>query len=444
MTQSAMNDKGGMKTEEVAAWIGLDWADQQHQIAEYNVSTGQTTGYIVKHLPEELQKWLDELRDRYHGAKVAVVMEQARGSVLYALMSCEFLEIYPVNPAGVSNYRKSFYSSGAKSDPGDAELMSEMVRKHRDRVRVLRADDAETKSLRLLVEGRRKQVDHITRLTNQLTAQLKNYYPQALELAGELSSLQACDFLQRWPTLGDLKQARPASVRNFYKRYGRPREEAIQERIKRIKGAVAITKDPAVLLSGSMMVQTIVAQIRVLIEAVAKFDIQIAQLFQKHPDCSIFKSFPGAGPALAPRLLAAFGADRDRWESAADIQKLSGIAPVTHQSGKGRYVTWRLACPKFLRQTFHEYAEHSVVWCDWAKAFYKGQRERGKERHAALRALAYKWIRIMYRCWKTHTLYDDSLYLKVLEIRSSPLSIRAAQTRAERQEREKTNKKKVA
>ena len=442
--QTMTKDEGDMKWDEVAAWIGLDWADQQHQIAEYNVTTGATTRYIVKHTPEELQRWLNELRAKYPGAKVAVVMEQARGSVLYALMSCDFLTIYPVNPASVANYRKAFYPSGAKSDPGDAELMSEMVRKHPGRVRVWRADDAQTKSLRLLSEGRRKQVDQITRLTNRLTAQLKNYYPQALELAGELSSLQACDFLQRWPTLAELKQARATSVRNFYKKHGRPRQEVIEERIRRIKEAVGITEDPAVVLAGSMMVQTIVGQIRVLIEGVARFDNQIAQLFQKHPDCSIFESFPGAGPILAPRLLAAFGADRDRWESAADIQQLSGIAPVTHQSGKGRYVTWRWSCSKFLRQTFHEYAQRSVVWCDWAKAFYKGQRESGKDHHAALRALAYKWIRIMFRCWKTHTLYDGSLYLKSLEIRSSPLLIRAAQSQAERQQTERGKSKKVA
>jgi len=426
---------------EVAAWIGLDWADQQHQIAEYDVATGKMASYIVKHSPEELQRWLGDLRARYSGGKVAVVLEQARGSVLYALMDCDFLVLYPVNPASMANYRKAFYPSGAKSDPGDAELMAEMVRKHSDRFRAWRPDDPETRSLRLLTEGRRNQVKQVTRLTNQLTSQLKNYYPQALVLAGELNSRQACDFLEQWPTLGQLKKAKPARLAKFYKKYGRPREETIQERIKLAREAVPITEDPAVVLAGSLMVRTIAAQLRVLIEAIAEFDTQIAELFQKHPDCSIFDSFPGAGPALAPRLLAAFGADRDRWESAAEIQRLSGIAPVTHQSGNSVFVTWRLACPKFVRQTFHEYADHSTIWCDWAKAFYQGQRDSGKGHHAALRALAYKWIRIMFRCWKTRTPYNDQVYLTALDSRRSPLLARAALVRAAREEREREKKR---
>jgi len=437
-------DEQGDVNVGVAAWIGLDWADQHHQIAEYNVGTGEMAGYIVKHSPEELQKWLNELRDRYSGARVAVVLEQARGSVLYALMGCDFVELYPVNPQSMANYRKAFYPSGAKSDPGDAELMAEMVRKHADRFRVWEPDDPETRSLRLLTEGRRKQVNQVTRLTNQLTAQLKSYYPQALGLAGDLDSVQACDFLEQWSSLGELKRAKPARVRNFYKKHGRPREEAIQQRIKLIKEAVPLTEDPAVILAGSMMVRSMVAQIRVLVEAVAEFDSKIAQLFQRHPDCSIFKSFPGAGPALAPRLLAAFGADRDRWEAAAEIQTLSAIAPVTHKSGNSCYVTWRQGGPKFMRQTFHEYAEHSIKWCDWAMAYYRGQRECGKQHNAATRALAYKWIRIMFSCWKTSTAYDDQVYLRTLEIRNTALSTRAAKVRAERDERRKGGRKQAA
>jgi transposase len=422
-----MSEANELEKEAVAAWIGLDWADQEHQIAEYNQATGEVASYKLKHSAEELQKWLSELRVRYGGAKVAVVIEQSRGAVLYALMGCDFVELYPINPQSMANYRKTFYPSGAKSDPADAELMADVVRKHRERFRGWRPDDPDTRALRLLVEARRKQVDQVTRLTNQTTAQLKTYFPQALDLAGELNSRQACDFLEEWPTLAALKQARPARLRKFYSRYGRPRPEVVEERINRIKEAVALTEDPAVLLAGSLIVRSSAAQIRVLLVAIEEFDDQIAQLFQKHPDCSIFESFPGAGPVLAPRLLAAFGADRDRWESAANLQQLSGIAPVTCQSGKMRVVTWRLGCPKFVRQSFHEYAAQSIKWCNWAKIYYQGLRDSGKGRNAALRALAFKWIRIMFRCWKTRTPYNDETYLKALDLRRSPLVSRLRQ-----------------
>jgi transposase len=420
-----MNDScssnGALAPEHIAAWIGMDWADNEHQVCIYDVASGQTEASTLKHSAESLRDWLAGLRKRYHGAKVAVVLEQSRGALLYALMSCDFLVLFPVNPQSLANYRKAFQPSGAKDDPVDATLLMEMVRKHPERFRPWVADDPLTRSLRLLVEGRRKLVNQLTRLTNQLTSHLKSYYPQALELAGELNTLGACEFLEQWPTLEALKRARPARLRKFYHKYSRTTAETIQGRIEQIESAVALTEDEAVLLAGSMMVKVLVGQIRPLIAGIDEFDDQIRQLFQKHPDRLVFESFPGAGQVLAPRLLAAFGADRERWESAAEIQTLSGIAPVTERSGKMCWVHWRLGCPKFVRQTFHEFAGSSIQWCDWARAYYEDLRQRGKRHNAAVRALAYKWIRIQFACWKTRTPYNEDVFLKALAARGSRL-----------------------
>jgi transposase len=429
--------------EEMAAWIGLDWADKEHEIAEYSVATKETSRYKVKHSPESLHQWVQGLRQQYNGASVGVVIEQARGPVIYALAGYDFIRLYPINPQSAANYRKTFAVSGAKSDRRDAAMLADMAVKHQDELKAWRPDDEVVRSLRLLVEGRRKQVDQVTRLTNQLTAQLKSYYPLALELAGELNSRQACDFIAQWPTLNDLKMAKPGRLRNFYKKNGRPREEAIEQRIKQVKEAVPLTDDPAVLLYGSMMARSIASQIRVLIEAIAEFDHKIAELFKSHPDCSIFKSFPGAGPSLAPRLLAAFGADRDRWESAADVQKLSGVAPVMYQSGKSKGVKFRHACPKFMRQTFQEYAEHSLVWSDWAKAYHDDLRLRNHDHHAAVRALAFKWIRIMYKCWKDSTPYDEATYINAMQRRGSWVPGGIPAVRSKREERAKKRIKTV-
>src|SRR5262249_41530381 len=170
-----------------------------------------------------------------------------------------------------------------------------------------------------------------------------------------------------------------------------------------------------------------------LITTVEQYDDEIRRLFQQHPDRHLFESFKGAGPALAPRLLAAMGADRDRWQSAADIQQLSGIAPVTRQSGKQKSVSRRWACPKFLLQTFHEFSHQTIKCCDWAKAYYDQQRERGNGHHAALRALAYKWIRIVFRCWKDRVEYDESKFIKALQKRNPELAARAEAVRQARQ-----------
>lgn len=422
MKNSTTDFNGGLVSELLVAWIGLDWADNQHQISIYDIGSGQVENYALKHSPETLQRWLDDLRKRYNGGKVAVVLEQSRGAVLYALMNCDFVVLYPVNPQALASYRKAFYTSGAKDDPMDATLLMEMVRKHPERFRAWVAEDPDTRSLRLVVEARRKLVNQLTRCTNQLTSHLKSYFPQAIEWAGDLDSRQACDFLLEWPTLEALQQARPSRLRKFYFNYGRPRVETIEARLEQIKQALPLTQDPAAILAGSLMVRALAAQIRPLLATIEEFDDEITRLFQKHPDRQVFESLPGAGAVLAPRLLAAFGVDRERWESAAEIQTFSGIAPVTEQSGKKRFVHRRLACSKFVRQTFHEFAGSSIVWCDWAKAYYDHLIAHGKGRHAALRALAYKWIRILFACWKNRTPYQEEIFLKALAQRGSPLS----------------------
>jgi len=412
-----------LASEQLVAWIGLDWADNQHQISSYDIASGQVEVYALKHSPETLQEWLNDLRKRYNGGKVAVVLEQSRGAVLYALMSCDFVVLYPVNPQALASYRKAFYTSGAKDDPKDATLLREMVSKHPERFRAWVPDDPDTRSLELLGEARRTIVNQLNRCTNRLNSCLKTYFPQALEWAGDLDSRQACDFLEHWPTLEALQHVRPSRLRKFYLNYGRPRVETIERRLEQIKHALPLTQDPAAVLAGSLMVRALAAQIRPLIAAIEEFDDEINRLFQKHPDHQVFESLPGAGAALAPRLLAAFGADRERWQSAAEIQAFSGIAPVTVQSGKKRFVHRRLACSKFVRQTFHEFAGSSIVWCDWAKAFYDHLRAHGKGRHAALRALAYKWIRIIFACWKNRSRYDEEIFLKSLALRGSHLSL---------------------
>ncbi|WP_414648641.1 transposase [Edaphobacter sp.] len=120
-------------------------------------------------------------------------------------------------------------------------------------------------------------------------------------------------------------------------------------------------------------------------------------------------------------MLAAFGSQRDRYQTAADLQTFCGISPVTERSGKSKWVHVRWACPRFLRQTFHEWAGHSIGFCDWAHSYCQMQRTRGKDHHAAVRALAFKWIRIAFRCWKDAVPYDDARYLDSLRRRRSPV-----------------------
>ncbi len=278
-----------------------------------------------------------------------------------------------------------------------------------------------TRSLGLLTEGRRNLVDQCTALTNQLTSLLKGYYPQGLRWVSKLDTAWACDFLEQWPTLQSLQQSSRRQIVGFYERHPRPSIDLEQQLIE-FRQAQPLTQDAAVLEYSALMIQALVPQLRALMASLGDFDRKIAEVFRKHPDRLIFESLPGAGAALAPRLLVAFGTDRDRFGAATEMQELSGIAPVTEQSGTKRWVHWRLACPKFLRQTFQEFAEHSRRWCGWAKAYYQLQIQRGKTHQAAVRALAYKWIRILFRCWKDRTPYRDEIYSKSLVKHQSPIA----------------------
>jgi len=408
---------------EIAAFIGLDWADQQHVIRLRAAGSAAVEAQCLDQKPESLRAWIAQLRHRFAGRPVAIALEQSRGSLLYALMSVDFLRLYPINPQNLAKFRKAFYSSGAKDDPQDAQLLLEMLEKHRDRLRVWIPDDADTRCLRLLAENRRKLVNRRTAFTNQLTSLLKESFPQSLEWAGPLDSVRACDFLQHWPSLEALQKTSTSRLRKFYQKHTRVDDPTVQQRLDQIRQAQPLVTDPAVLAAAELMIPALVRQLRCLIESIQQLDQQLKQRFQQHADYILFHSFPGAGPALGPRLLSAFGSDRNRFESATEVQNFSGIAPVTERSGKSCRVHWRLACSKFLRQSFHEFAAQSILFSPWARAFYDQLRARGSSHHAAVRALAYKWIRILFRCWKNHQPYDESLYLASLKRRGSPLSL---------------------
>ncbi len=230
------------------------------------------------------------------------------------------------------------------------------------------------------------------------------------------------DLLTRWPTLEQFQRARPSTVESFLTSHNCRSRERIQQRLEQIRQAVPAIRDQAVVQSSVVIVKTLVKIIATLRDSIATLDDRIEAAAKAHPDFAIWESLPGAGPVLAPRLLAAFGSQRDRYATAAEVQQFSGIAPVMVRSGKSQWVHFRWACPKFLRQTFHEWASHSIASCDWARAYYQRARDQGKGHHAAVRALAFKWIRIAFRCWQDAVPYDDTLYLGSLRRRGSNLA----------------------
>ena len=329
--------------------------------------------------------------------------------------------LFPVNPATIAKYREAFVPSRAKDDPTDAEIALELLLRHREKLQALKPQSTPMRALTTLVEQRRHLIGDKTRITNRLCSTLKEYFPQALDWFDDRDTVLFCDFLQRWPSLKHVKRARQATLRSFFWAHNMRRAELIEERLRGIRSARALTDDVAVIGPHQLLVQALVAQLRVILQAIDGFDAEITQVAQRLPDYALFAALPGAGAILAPRLLVAFGEQRERYTSAAQLQQYAGVAPVLERSGNKCWVHWRMACPTFLRQTFVEWAGSTIPRSFWASAYYQRQRDKGCSHQAALRALAYKWIRIVYRCWQTRTAYDESAYLLALKRRGSPL-----------------------
>ena len=395
-----------------AAFIGLDWADQKHAWALQEAGSQRVEQGTVDNTPEAMDAWVTELTSRFHSQPIAVAVEPVRGSVIAKLSKYANVVLYPIHPKASSDYRSAFRPSGAKSDPSDAVLLLEMVTRHRDRLRKLDPDTEPTRMLRILVERRRDLVDQQTAYTNQLTAVLKQIFPQALDWLDQLNTPLAFDFLERWPTLESLRKVRPQTLRDFFHKHNSRNPERIEQRIQQIPQAVSATEDRAWIEPGILWIRSVSKQLVQVSQAIAEFDAKIEEVAQAHPDFNLVHSFPGAGPVMAPRLLATLGTQRDRFGSADELQCFTGIAPVTVTSGKQKWVHWRWACSKFDRQTIHEWAGHSRKKCEWAREHYQQQRDRGNGHHAAIRSLGYKWLRVLYRCWKDGVPYDEERYLK--------------------------------
>ena len=415
--------------QEYAARIGLDWADQKHfwsmQTADNKVSRGE-----LPNTPESVEVWAGGLAQRFGDRPVAIAVEQARGAVIAMLSKYAHIRLFPVHSTTLANYRKSFCPSGAKSDARDSDLILDLLIKHPERLRRIEPDTLETRRLQFLTEERRKLVDQCTAETQRLTGWLKKVFPQILCWFNNVTLPLVGEFLIRWPDLPKLQKASDKKLIQFFHQHNCRSEGVIQQRITGIRQAVPATHDQALLETSKMCILHSVRTIAHMRTGIAAFDQRIAEVYQSHPDRAIVESFPGLGEVLEPRLIAAVGSRRERFNSADSMASFTGIAPVTESSGKSRWVHQRWACPKFIRQTFHEWAGCSIPTCDWARQYYHQQMAKDKGHHAALRALAYKWTRIFFRCWRDGVPYDEQRYLESTRSRAAE-SVPPAKTKVQ-------------
>lgn len=421
-----MNEAPGQVHEQPVLFIGIDWADQKHDCYVID-RDGKGSHRAIAHSPEEIDNWVTEMLQLADGKPIAIMLEQSRGALMYALMFRKNVLLYPVNPKQLSRYRES-YPGGGKDDPTDARYLARMLRERITTLTCWQPDDDNTRLLANLCEQRRKLVDGQVQQRQQLMALLKSYFPVVLELFGKVHQLPLLlSVLGRWTDPRQLRRADRQLIRRVLSEHSAGSEKQQDEIIARIRSARLLCDDEALITPSAMAAELLVRQIQQSQKTIREFDDKIAEVMKQHPDAHLFTSLRGAGAALAPRLLCAFGSQRERWQNAESLAAFSGIAPVTKRSGKQCHVHRRFACPKYLRQTFHEFAGCAVQYCPWSKARYRLLRDRGMKHHAALRKIARSWIRILFRVWQTRTPFDSDRYIAKLQQRCPEITKYLAQ-----------------
>lgn len=398
-----------------ALFIGIDWAMDEHVVC-----TVQSNGEVVRHQKlrqnaETIEAWLSKMQQEADGGVIAIAVEQGRGGLIHALMFRENVHLYIVNPHQLTSYRKSFSHAGCKNDTEDATLLARMLFERWSQLKKWVPDDEDTRLLREYCRRRRQLVDDRTRLIQRLIEELRSYFPAILELfPGKTTSPIVLALLKRWPNPQRLIRADRQLLHRVLKAAGCANKEKRTQLVERLRNMTLLSRDRALLQPAADFVKFLVTSIEQIQKTICQFEKKIATIMKSHKDARLFEELPGAGAALAPRLLVAFGSQRDRYESAEQLLTFSGIAPVTKQSGKSKVVHHRYARPKFLHQTFVEFAEQARRWCPWSRAYYGWLRDRGMQHNAILRKLASRWIRILFRCWKTSTPYSSDHYIRQL------------------------------
>jgi len=388
-------------------YAGIDWADAHHDALVIDEAGHQVSSLRVSHTPEGLVQLIDCLsRIAPSKEQMACIIETNHGLLITALLEAGF-PVYPVNPKTVDRRRSS---SGAKTDAIDAYLLAKTGRSDLADLRQLKPDSALVVELKALTRDQDGLIQSQTRLVNQLTACLKAYYPAALKLFTKLHQRSTLIFLQAYSTPEAAQAASVAEIETVLRKGHHSNPTKIAQQIWQALHQPHLQADAITTRTKSRLMLALVSQLLPLIEQIAAYDREISTLFLTHADSEAFRSLPGAGKRLAPRLLAEWGDDRERYADATSVQALAGTAPVAYESGNYSKPHKRSACIKPLRNVLQQFAWQSTTQEAWAVAYYQRKRTEGKSHSMAVRALANVWVRIIYAMWLKRESYQTAVF----------------------------------
>jgi transposase len=389
----------------------VDWADEFHQVWVSNTEGKKVAEMKVEQSPAgmgEFGRWLHERKAQ--GTQLWAAIEKPQGRIVDFLLD-HGVAVYPVNPKALDRVRDRFRMSQSKSDSFDAYVLAEFLRTDHAHLRALQPDSDQAQELKMLTRDHHRLMGHKTRLLNQIEAALKEYYPRPLEIFSDLESKIALDFLQCYPTPRDLSELTRRKWNRFAKREHRLSEERCKELWEELSQPQLKIPEHVVRAKAQLLL-ALVAQLKVLAEAVKSYSDKVESFFASMPAAEYAKTLPGGkSGTTVPLLWAELGDAKSRWQSFRHLQAEAGGVPVTKASGKSRVVQFRFACNKLLRYASYWLSFNSLNRCEWADKYYRDQRAKGHRHPQALRALAAKWLKIIFVMWRDHKPYDENYHL---------------------------------
>ena len=406
--------------------VGIDWAEAEHAVCLCAPDGTLLRRLSIPHTPAGVRQLQDVIAMvEPEASAVLVAIERPDGLLVNALLTAGYA-VYALNPKVVDRYRGRTRTTGAKSDPADAELLARILLTDRDRHRPLRPSSVEAEEIRTLARQDERASRDQRRFQNRLRADLLTVFPQALAAFPDLSTVSAQTFLDQWPTAEQARQLTRPEIAAFLRKQRHSQPQQAAERIHTALQAEALTAPAQLARAKASAIQLAVQQLQLLHRQRAAWEKRLRELLegsQGHPDGEILLSLPGLDVRLAARVLGEVGDRREQFPTPAALQCYAGTAPVTKASGKVRRVSARWACNRFLRQALLRWAFCSLSRSAWARGFYDAQRAAGKSHFQALRALANRWVEILHHLLATGQRYDERVHQRN---RSKPPRPRAA------------------
>jgi len=387
--------------------LGIDWAAIKHDWCLLDAQ-GKVLGQgVIAHTHQEISTLIRDCVSKLTSAgRLHVACESGNNAIGRFLRDFDRVDLHVIHPGSFACYRQARRNSKAKDDSSDAFLLGDYLRRHLDESPILgKGQECE---LEMICRLRRNEADNRADIYNRLTSTLNLIFPQLLSLMA-IKTNCLLQVLALWPTLQDFQAATPEQITTALK--GKKlRKNVIIKLVELHRDGRPFVTDPAVISGSRILVKTLVAHIHNYNTIIDELEQRIVELTQGRKLFELMRRLPGAGKALAPRLVASFS-NLPEGMTFEEFVAMLGIAPVMIASGKSKAVKMRMSGRGFTCQTIFEFADQSWKKCAWAKEHYRAQRAKGNCHGMAVRSVAYKWLRIIWAMLRTQEPYDEARYL---------------------------------